>query len=550
MLDSFNFDVDEVLETGPERGQVSSRFSSVMNLKELPLLLGACCRQGKEFMALRIQLARLKFQLHRVLPLRYRYIFSPSGRVRLRYSLSFYACVAAAFTLSLYPLTQNVRSFVLHSGSGAVVAQADSGTDSVLASSRLPTNPELDGQMRSRLSETMRMASSLIQKPKKPRSQSIEIGSGETIAGVLQEAGISGADSYKALKALSKHYDPRDVKAGQILNIEFKPNEVASKNSEEEVLDFAKLSMKLSPVKEVVVKREGEGENAEFSSVVQEKELEQHTYGRFAKIETSLYGSAAKAGIPSGIIAELIRIYSWNVDFQRDIRSGDKIEVLYEAYETEDGDFAKYGNVLYASLSVGGKDIPIYRYELPGGGVDFFEPNGQSIKKTLMKTPIDGARISSGFGMRKHPVLGYNKMHKGMDFAAPTGTPIYAAGDGTITYAGRKGSYGNYVQIRHNSTLKTAYAHMHRFGKGMASGKRVKQGEVIGYVGTTGRSTGAHLHYEVLLNGTQVNPNRVDLPTGEQLAGKDLKKFKAHIGDVHQQYVELTQGMKFAQLAE
>ena len=174
------------------------------------------------------------------------------------------------------------------------------------------------------------------------------------------------------------------------------------------------------------------------------------------------------------MIADLIRIYSHNVDFQRDVRRGDVIEVLYKVYETEDGDYTKYDNVLFASLTIDDKENPVYRYKMSNGDVEYFQENGQSVRNTLMKTPIDGARISSGFGMRRHPVLGYNKMHKGMDFAASTGTPIYAAGSGTVSYAGRKGGYGNYIKLRHNSELSTAYAHMSKFAKGMTGGKRVK----------------------------------------------------------------------------
>ncbi|MFP4313934.1 MAG: M23 family metallopeptidase, partial [Alphaproteobacteria bacterium] len=173
---------------------------------------------------------------------------------------------------------------------------------------------------------------------------------------------------------------------------------------------------------------------------------------------------------------------------------------------------------------------------------------GQSIKKTLMKTPVDGARMSSKFGMRRHPILGYNKMHKGVDFAAPLGTPIYAAGDGVLEKVGRNGGYGNYMRIRHTNGLKTAYAHLHKFAKGMSVGKRVKQGQVIGYIGSTGRSTGPHLHYEVILNGKQVNPNRVDLPIGDSLKGKDLDNFKRYISKYDQMYAELSRGQKFASL--
>jgi len=201
---------------------------------------------------------------------------------------------------------------------------------------------------------------------------------------------------------------------------------------------------------------------------------------------------------------------------------------------------------LFANIKTNGREKPIYRFEMDNGRVDYFGPDGTSIRKTLMKTPIDGARISSGFGYRRHPVLGYNKLHKGMDFAASTGTPIYAAGDGTVTYAARKGSYGNYISIRHNSKLGTAYAHLNKFKKGIRKGSVVKQGDVIGYVGTTGRSTGPHLHYEVLVNGVQVNPRSVKLPTGETLSGSELARFKSMVRSVDQEYASLTKGLKYA----
>ena len=364
----------------------------------------------------------------------------------------------------------------------------------------------------------------------------MKIGNGDTISEVLQKAGLSSSESYYTVKALSKYYDPKKIKPGQRLKVNFK-------SGKEGALIFSKMSMKINSVKTVIITKVAE----KFISTLEEKKLKERSYARTAEIETSLYGSAAKAGIPPQIIAEIIRVYSWDVDFQRDIRNGDKIEVLYETEETEDGNFTHFGDVLYANLSVSGKEIPIYRYKMKNGRIDYFEPNGFSIKKTLMKTPIDGARISSGFGMRIHPILGYAKEHKGIDFAAPTGTPIYAAGDGVINFKGRKSGYGNYIRIRHNSKLQTAYAHMHKYAKNMCNGKRVKQGQIIGYVGTTGRSTGPHLHYEVIKNGIQVNPKSVDLPIGEQLLGTELAQFKSLIRTLNQQYATLSENLKFAQ---
>jgi murein DD-endopeptidase MepM/ murein hydrolase activator NlpD len=254
----------------------------------------------------------------------------------------------------------------------------------------------------------------------------------------------------------------------------------------------------------------------------------------------SLYGSAAKADIPNAVTAEVIRILSWDIDFQRDIRRGDVLDVMYDQMETADGKGVRFGNVIFAHLNINGRDVPIYRFEMKDGTVDYFTPDGQSVRKALLSTPVDGARISSGFGQRKHPVLGYTKMHKGIDFAVGVGTPIYAAGDGTIEMMQRWSSFGNYVRIRHNSSIKTAYAHMSKFAKGLGAGSRVKQGQVIGYVGATGRVTGPHLHYEVLMNGTQVNPRSVKLPQGEILKGSELASFKQQVQQVQRQFAELS----------
>ncbi|MEX1109612.1 MAG: M23 family metallopeptidase, partial [Dongiaceae bacterium] len=202
-------------------------------------------------------------------------------------------------------------------------------------------------------------------------------------------------------------------------------------------------------------------------------------------------------------------------------------EIVFDQYLDENGDVVKTGEVSYVSLTLSGETLELYQFTPSSGVWDFFNPNGESVRKALMRTPIDGARLTSGFGMRKHPTLGYNKMHRGVDFGAPSGTPIYAAGDGTIESIGDNGGYGNYIRIRHNSEYSTAYAHMNGFAKGLNQGDRVRQGDIIGYVGTTGRSTGPHLHYEVLVAGEQVNPLDIKWPAGEKLAGADLEDFFA-----------------------
>ena len=247
-------------------------------------------------------------------------------------------------------------------------------------------------------------------------------------------------------------------------------------------------------------------------------------------IDDSLYLAAERADLPQEVTAELIKLFSWDVDFQRDLRPGDAFETLYDEVSLEDGSGAvRGGDLLYGALTLSGTVLGAYRFELEDGDVEYFDRNGKSLRKFLLRTPVDGARISSRFGMRMHPILGYSLMHKGVDFAAPTGTPIYAAGNGRVVVAGRNGGYGNYVRIRHTGEYSTAYAHMLRFANGIAPGRRVSQGQVIGYIGTTGRSTGPHLHYEVLRDDAQINPMSVKQAPNSQLAGADLKRFQQEV---------------------
>ena len=239
-------------------------------------------------------------------------------------------------------------------------------------------------------------------------------------------------------------------------------------------------------------------------------------------INNNLYNSAIQSGIEPNIIIEFARIFGFEVDFQRDIRKGDWFEVLYEKFEDDNERTRDTGKIIYASMFVNGEEINLYNFKDKNND-DFFNIKGQSITKSLMKTPINGARLSSSFGMRKHPILGYNKMHRGTDFAAPSGTPIMASGSGTITRARWCGGGGNCVKIRHNSTYETIYAHMKSFAKGIKEGRKVKQGQIIGYVGSTGMSTGPHLHYEVVVNGKKVNSQKLKLPSGKKLKGEQEK---------------------------
>ena len=242
-------------------------------------------------------------------------------------------------------------------------------------------------------------------------------------------------------------------------------------------------------------------------------------------IKNNLYSSAVAVGTEPNIIIEFARIYGFEVDFQRDIRKGDWFEILYEKFEDDNGKVRDTGKIIYASMYVNGEEINLYNFKYQKEE-EYYDIKGKSITKSLMKTPINGARLSSSYGMRKHPILGYNKMHRGTDFAAPSGTPIMASGSGTITRARWCGGGGNCVKIKHNSTYETIYAHMKAFAKGIKEGRRIRQGQIIGYVGSTGMSTGPHLHYEVVINGKKVNSQRLKLPSGKTLKGKSREMFE------------------------
>ncbi len=265
--------------------------------------------------------------------------------------------------------------------------------------------------------------------------------------------------------------------------------------------------------------------NKSFSQEIVLTKLKKRIIYNESSISTSLYKSAINQKVPLNIIVEFARIYGFQVDFQRDIRKKDRFQIMYEVFVDEKKKLIETGNILFANLILSGEDNSLYYYDEEGNS-GHYDKNGKSVEKALMKTPINGARLSSPFGMRKHPIDGFNKMHRGTDFAAPMGTPIMASGSGVIKKAGWCGGGGNCIVIKHNSTYQTIYAHMSKFAKGMRNGVRVKQGQTIGYVGSTGKSTGPHLHYEVLINGKRVNSQTLKLPSGKILKGKNRRIFE------------------------
>ncbi len=347
------------------------------------------------------------------------------------------------------------------------------------------------------------------------RTVSLALAHGDTLIDTLRGAGVGAAEAHRAVAALAGLFDPRRLRVGQKVELVLRTGAARPR--------LARLAVRTQIDEEVVAEAMPQGGYRAYRQALETTPLMAYASGT---IDDSLYLAAARAGVPVPVIVALIRLYSFDVDFQREIRPGDRFEVLYERDVAADDGLHEDGPILYARLELSGRSLPLYRFRAPDDGrVDYFDGAGTSVRKALMKTPLDGARLTSRFGRRKHPILGYVRAHRGVDFGAPRGTPVYAAGDGVVERASRYGSYGNYIRIRHNGTYKTAYAHLAKYARGIRAGARVRQGQVIGFVGATGGATGPHLHYEVFVGKKRVNPLTLDLPSGRILEGAVREAF-------------------------
>jgi len=352
------------------------------------------------------------------------------------------------------------------------------------------------------------------------------VKAGDTLSKMLSEAGLSAQDASSITSAIAKHHSAAQLHIGQRLTITYRPDKTTDDNVT--YYSVAETVTLLSDQAKVEVKYDPDKKEYKAERIVIPMIKARGYYT--GKISDSLYADAIKAGVSPTMIGEFIQRYSYSVDFQRDIQAGDKFELYYEYTSNEAGKKISDGPLLYANLTTGNKSRPLYRHTLSTGAVDYFNIKGESTRTTLLLTPINGARISSKYGMRKHPISGYTKKHEGLDYAAPKGTPILSSGDGVIEevkYA--SGGYRRFVKIRHTSKFQTLYAHMDRFAKIARKGARVSQGDVIGYVGNTGNSTGPHLHYEVIELGKKINPAKVSFPKMPPLHGNELKKFTESI---------------------
>ena len=351
-----------------------------------------------------------------------------------------------------------------------------------------------------------------------PRYKSIEhkISAGETFDKILNRYSITSNEILKIKKNLDLDYNLNNLKTN--LNIKLTIDESNNKK-------ITSFIFPVSRTKKILLTRNLETDLFNKQTII--TNLNKKIIFQEGKISQSLYKTAIDLNIQPNIIIEFARIYGFQVDFQRDIRKNDIFQIMYEVFEDDNGKVFETGNIVFADLKLNGMNNSLYFFDKKNSK-GHYDENGRSIKKALMKTPINGARLSSAFGMRKHPIDGYNKMHKGTDFAAPMNTPIMASGDGVITRARWCGGGGNCIKIKHNSTYQTVYAHMKNFARGIREGLRVKQGQIIGYVGSTGNSTGPHLHYEVIEGGKKINSQKLKLPSGKILKGEERKIFEVN----------------------
>ena len=350
----------------------------------------------------------------------------------------------------------------------------------------------------------------------KPRYKSIDhkISSGETFDKILNNYSIPSKEILSIKKNLNSDFNLSNLKTN--LDIKF----TIDQSNNKKITSFL---FPVSRTEKILLTRNLDTDKFEKKKII--TNLNKKIIFKEGKILQSLYKTAIDLNVQPNIIIEFARIYGFQVDFQRDIRKNDNFQIMYEVFEDDNGKVFETGNIIFADLKLSGVNNSLYYFDKKGNE-GHYDQNGKSVEKALMKTPINGARLSSAFGMRKHPIDGYNKMHRGTDFAAPMGTPIMASGSGVVTRARWCGGGGNCVKIKHNSTYETIYAHMKNFARGIKEGVRVKQGQIIGYVGSTGKSTGPHLHYEVIENGKKINSQKLKLPSGKILKSKNRELFE------------------------
>jgi murein DD-endopeptidase MepM/ murein hydrolase activator NlpD len=350
--------------------------------------------------------------------------------------------------------------------------------------------------------------------PKEYYVDDIIVNEGDTLSKILAPYKVSAQDILKITEITKPRLDITSLRIGQALQVKYRETEHAEKFM---------VSLQADIDNRYKIKIYKDNDNYKINDII--INYKRDIIKVDGQIQDNIMGAALKAGVPLKNLLEIINTYSYQIDFQRELREGDKFTVLFEKFISEDSKTAYFGKTLFSSLNLRGSKYNMYRFKLTDGTEDFFDENYSSVKRSLIKTPVMAARITSKFGTRKHPISGFTKMHQGVDFAAPAGTPIYAAGNGIVAEIGRKGAYGKYIKIRHGNDLHTAYGHARSFAKGLIKGAKVKQGQIIAYVGATGRTTGPHLHYEVMVKGKKINPLRLKLTPIIKLSGENKDNF-------------------------
>jgi len=343
----------------------------------------------------------------------------------------------------------------------------------------------------------------------------LKVRNGDSIQRILYDQKISPAEVNNVINALRREYNVGTLRNDQKVYLIVK----REKNGN----FVSRLTVNIDNITSVHVflNKDNVYETRRVTKILTKKNHLVET-----TIDRGIYRTAKQSGIENSIVAQFARLYGFEVDFQRDLKKNDKIKIFYERYLDDDGVSQRTGNIIYSEITNVERNIILYRYEYPNGSIAYFTPEGKSIEKSLMRTPINGAKLSSRYGFRIHPILGYNQMHQGTDFAAPIGTPVMASGAGTVEYSGWKGGYGKFISIRHSAIYQTNYAHLQDYAKGIRRGAKVQQGQVIGYLGSTGSSTGPHLHYEVVVNGKKENSQTLKLPSAAPLEGNNKNLFE------------------------
>tara|TARA_Y100001970_G_scaffold293819_1_gene443501 strand:- start:10842 stop:12149 length:1308 start_codon:yes stop_codon:yes gene_type:complete len=349
-----------------------------------------------------------------------------------------------------------------------------------------------------------------VKEVEKYQEKIIFVKKGQTFSKILDNFNLDNQKKFELINSINEKFNLRNLKVNQKITffLDFRNN-------------LSKILFDLDFKSNLVVYL-----NDEIQVKIEELKTYFDIESKEYSISNSLYADGIKNNVPNEILIDLIQLFSFDLDFQRDIKKNTIVSISYQKIYVDEKPVNSFGDIEYAKITINKNVLEYFKFVNEDGFVDYYNKEGKNVKKSLLKTPIDGAKLSSNFGMRTHPILGYTKMHKGIDFAAPTGTPVYAGGNGIIEYAGINGGYGKYIRIRHNNEYKTAYGHLSGFKKGIRKGARVNQGEIIGYVGSTGMSTGPHLHYEIIYQNKQINPLTLKLPSGKILKGDELKKFQ------------------------